>query len=127
MTEMAILPSFTAEGNLLMKKALYYDFMLFRRNQKPFNAFLLKKGLRNTMYSPPKNVNGSVDPYSSMRGIIRYDDGLHTDLSPPNRFNPTDNVNLVSILERFLAVTRELFKYTTQSPDNNIKYFNGIN
>ena len=101
MTEMAILPSFTAEGNLLMKKALYYDFMLFRRNQKPFNAFLLKKGLRNTMYSPPKNVNGSVDPYSSMRGIIRYDDGLHTDLSPPNRFNPTDNVNLVSILERF--------------------------
>ena len=101
MAEMAILPSFTVEQKLLMKKALYYDFMLFSRNQKPFNAFLLKSGLRNTMYSPPKNVNGSADPYSNMRGILRYDVGLHADLSPPNRFNPTDNINLEFILERF--------------------------
>ncbi len=101
MAEMAILPSFTAEQKLLMKKALYYDFMLFSRNQKPFNAFLLKNGLRNTMYSPGKNVNGSADPHSNMRGILRYDVGLHADLSPPNRFNPTDNINLEFILERF--------------------------
>ena len=101
MAEMAILPSFTAEQKLLMKKALYYDFMLFNRNQKPFNAFLVKMGLRNTMYSPRKNVAGSTDPYSNMRGILRYDVGLHADLSPPNRFNPTDNVNLEFILERF--------------------------
>ena len=98
---MEILPSFTPEQKLLMKKALYYDFMLFNRNQKPFNAFLVKSGLRNTMYTPPKNVAGSTDPFSSMRGILRYDIGLHDDLSPPNRFNPIDNVNLEFILESF--------------------------
>ena len=125
MAEMAILPSFTAEQKLLMKKALYYDFMLFSRNQKPFNAFLLKKGLRNTMYSSPKNVNGSADPYSNMRGILRYDVGLHTDLSPPNRFNPTDNINLEFILERFKSpaeLDQSVFNpNTSEQIDQSIK------
>jgi hypothetical protein len=86
---------------MLMKKALYYDFMLFNRNQKPFNAFLVKRGLKNTIYTPQKNVSGSTDPHSSMRGINRYDVGLHMDLSSPNHFNPIDNANLEFILESF--------------------------
>ena len=75
--------------------------MLFNRNQKPFNAFLVKRGLKNTIYTPQKNVSGSTDPHSSMRGINRYDVGLHMDLSSPNHFNPIDNANLEFILESF--------------------------
>ena len=102
MAEMATLRSFTRDNEkMLMKKALYYDFMLFNRNQKPFNAFLVTNGLKNTIYTPQKNISGSTDPHSSMRGINRYDVGLHMDLSSPNRFNPTDNVNLAFILESF--------------------------
>ena len=101
MAEMATLRSFTDNEKMLMKKALYYDFMLFNRNQKPFNAFLVKRGLKNTIYTPQKNVSGSTDPHSSMRGINRYDVGLHMDLSSPNRFNPIDNANLEFILESF--------------------------
>ena len=91
----------TDNEKMLIKKALYYDFMLFNRNQKPFNTFLVKRGLKNTIYTPRINVNGSTDPHSSMRGIHRYDHGLHSDLSVPNHFNPIDNVNLESILESF--------------------------
>ena len=101
MAEMATLRSFTDNEKMLMKKALYYDFMLFNRNQKPFNAFLVKRGLKNTIYTPQKNVSGSTDPHSSMRGINRYDVGLHMDLSSPNHFNPIDNANLEFILESF--------------------------
>jgi hypothetical protein len=101
MAEMATLRSFTDNEKMLMKKALYYDFMLFNRNQKPFNAFLVKRGLKNTIYTPQKNVSGSTDPHSSMRGINRYDVGLHMDLSSPNHFNPIDNENLAFILESF--------------------------
>ena len=102
MAEMETLRSFTIDNEkMLMKKALYYDFMLFNRNQKPFNAFLVKRGLKNTIYTPQKNVSGSTDPHSSMRGINRYDVGLHMDLSSPNHFNPTDNANLAFILESF--------------------------
>lgn len=36
-----------------------------------------------------------------MRGIHRYDVGLHMDLSSPNHFNPIDNLNLEFILESF--------------------------
>lgn len=54
MAEMATLRSFTDNEKMLMKKALYYDFMLFNRNQKPFNAFLVKRGLKNTIYTPQK-------------------------------------------------------------------------
>ena len=101
MAEMAILPSFTAEQKLLMKKALYYDFMLFNRNNKPFNAFLRESGLKNSMYSytPKKNKDGYTDPFSSNIGVSRYEINLHTDLSPPNRFIPDENENLVLILE----------------------------
>jgi hypothetical protein len=107
MAEMAILPSFTAEQKLLMKKALYYDFMLFNRHNKPFNRYLIKSGLINPMYTPPRNVARSVesdfnpyfDPYTSMIGINRYDKGLHDELSDLNRFIPDESVNLVRILE----------------------------
>ena len=100
MEEMATLPSFTAEQTFLMKKALYYDFMLFNRNQKPFNTFLIKNGLKNTMYTPQKSLVAAR--YSDLRAsIIRYDVGLHTDLSSPNRFYPIDNVNLAFISEKF--------------------------
>jgi len=98
MEEMATLPSFTAEQTFLMKKALYYDFMLFRRNQKPFNTFLKRIGLTNPMYTPKKSV---VSLYSDVRGINRYDEGLHIDLSSPSRFYPIDNVNLAFISEKF--------------------------
>ena len=101
MAEMTTLRSFTDNEKMLMKKALYYDFMLFNRNQKPFNAFLVKSKLRNTMYTSRKNVNGSTDPHSTMRAIYRYDVELHGDLSVPNHFNPIDNVNLEFILESF--------------------------
>ena len=100
MEEMTTLPSFTAEQTFLMKKALYYDFMLFNRNQKPFNTFLIKNGLKNTMYTPQKSLVAAR--YSDLRAsIIRYDVGLHTDLSSPNRFYPNDNVNLAFISEKF--------------------------
>jgi hypothetical protein len=103
MAEMAVLPSFTAEQKLLIKKALYYDFMLFNRNQKPFNEFLRKSRLKNSMYTSSRNVAHSVEsgfnPFSSMIDINRYEKGLHDDLLPPNRFNPIDNVNLKFIIE----------------------------
>ena len=99
MAEMTTLRSFTDNEKMLMKKALYYDFMLFNRNQKPFNAFLVKSRLRNTMYTSRKNVNGSIDPHSTMRAIYRYDVGLHMELSSPNRFNP--NESMAYILESF--------------------------
>jgi len=35
---------------LIMRKALYYDFMLYKRILKPFNSFLIKSGLQNSMY-----------------------------------------------------------------------------
>ena len=35
---------------LTMRKALYYDFMLYQRTLKPFNSFLIKSGLTNSTY-----------------------------------------------------------------------------
>lgn len=89
---MATLRSFTPEEMFLMKKALYYDFMLYSRHLKPFNLFLLKKGLRSNMYSSPS---------TSTRGTSRFDDGLHNDLLSASPFNPNDNINLTLISERF--------------------------
>ena len=123
MAEMAVLPSFTAEQKLLIKKALYYDFMLFNRNQKPFNAFLLKMKLRNDMYTPPKKVADSTRPFSSELGINRYERGLHADLSPPNRFNPIDNVNLEFIIE---GLRNPVLDQSVFNPDTSEQIDQGI-
>lgn len=128
MAEMAVLPSFTAEQKLLIKKALYYDFMLFNRNQKPFNEFLRKSRLKNSMYTSSRNVAHSVEsgfnPFSNMIDINRYEKGLHDDLSPPNRFNPIDNVNLKFIIEglRNPVLDQSVFNPDTlQQIDQGIK------
>jgi hypothetical protein len=121
MEEMATLPSFTAEQKFLMKKALYYDFMLFHRNNKPFNAFLKRIGLTNPMYTPPQSV---VARYSDARGINRYDEGLHIGLSSPTSFNPIDNINLAFISERFeySELNKTIFSpKTSEQIDQGIK------
>lgn len=125
MAEMAVLPSFTAEQKFLIKKALYYDFMLFNRNQKPFNAFLLKMKLRNDMYTytPPKKVADSTEPFSNALSINRYERGLHADLSPPNRFNPIDNVNLEFIIE---GLTNPVLDQSVFNPDTSEQIDQGI-
>ncbi len=35
----------SSNKELTMRKALYYDFMLYQRTLKPFNSFLIKSGL----------------------------------------------------------------------------------
>lgn len=121
MEEIATLPSFTDNQKFLMKKALYYDFMLFNRNQKPFNAFLIKKGLRNSMYT--SNASGN----SIMSNINRYDVGLHGDLTTfPNNFNFNENINLAFLSETFknpiLAENKSIFNpETSEEIDQAIK------
>jgi hypothetical protein len=122
MAEMAVLPSFTAEQKLLIKKALYYDFMLFNRNQKPFNIYLIKSGLKNSMYTSSRNVARS-DPFSSNIDVSRYEINLHTDLSPPNRFNPIDNVNLEFLIE---GLRNPVLDQSVFNPDTSEQIDQGI-
>lgn len=110
---MATLRSFTPEETFLMKKALYYDFMLYRRHLKPFNLFLLKNGLRSTMYSSPS---------TSTRGTSRFDDGLHYDLLSASPFNPNGNINLIFISDSFSKLDQDIFNpQTSEQIDQSIK------
>ena len=67
---------------LIMKKALYYDFMLYKRILKPFNSFLIQNGLQNSMYQqvarPP--VIATMASSGTTMWTVKNEDFLHESL-----------------------------------------------
>jgi hypothetical protein len=67
---------------LTIRKALYYDFMLYRRILKPFNSFLVKNGLQNRMYQqvarPP--VIATMASSGTTMWTVKNEDLLHESL-----------------------------------------------
>jgi hypothetical protein len=67
---------------LTIRKALYYDFMLYRRILKPFNSFLVKNGLQNRMYQqvarPP--VIATMASSGTTMWTVKNEELLHESL-----------------------------------------------
>ena len=67
---------------LTIRKALYYDFMLYRRILKPFNSFLVQNGLQNRMYQqvarPP--VIATMASSGTTMWTVKNEDLLHESL-----------------------------------------------
>ena len=68
---------------LIMKKALYYDFMLYKRILKPFNSFLVQNGLQNSMYQQvvrPPVIPALASSLMTTTPIVKNEDLLHESL-----------------------------------------------
>ena len=67
---------------LIMRKALYYNFMLYQRILKPFNSFLVKNGLQNRMYqqvtAPP--AMATMASSGMTMSTVKNEDLLHESL-----------------------------------------------
>ena len=67
---------------LTIRKALYYDFMLYQRSLKPFNSFLIKNGLQNRMYQqvarPP--VIATMASSGTTMWAVKNEELLHESL-----------------------------------------------
>jgi hypothetical protein len=110
--EMKTLPSLTDEQKFKMKKALYYAFILFKRNNKPFNDFLRKNNLKNQMYT--------LNPTTSLPNMRRYDITIYDALTSNN---VEETMAAVETLEkRFETLDQDLFNpQTSEQIDKNIK------
>jgi len=80
----------SSNKELTMRKALYYDFMLYQRTLKPFNSFLFENGLKNSMYQqvarPP--VMATMSSSGTTIWTVKNENELHDSLQQFLAQNP---------------------------------------
>lgn len=114
---------------LTIRKALYYNFMLYQRILKPFNSFLFKSGLKNSMYRqvarPP--VMATMASSGTTMWTVKNEDELHDSLQqflaqkPGALENIETRVYTLDQLFRMNGLNNDLFTpETSKQIDANI-------
>ena len=101
---------------LTMRKALYYDFMLYQRTLKPFNSFLIKNGLTNSIYQqvarPP--VMATMASSGTTMWTVKNEEYLHEALE---QFLAQNSREVLENIETRVYTLDQLFRMNRLNND----------